>query len=311
MIAVGSRRTTIRLSFICGLVAFLPGGARPQQQIAEVPYLSGRITDNAEIFSQDSRGRLAAMMKAHEDATTNQIAILTMPSLENGSVEEFAARVFESWKLGRKGKDNGVLIIISPGDKRARIEVGRGLQGRITEEAAGRIVRDLMTPSFNLGDYDQGMEDGLRVVIGMLDVPGTPETATQEKAQASSEFFSGVEDIPITERILIGAFIFGIIGLFTIIGVVTPGAGWFLYLFLIPFWAMFPIIVVGTHGALVLLIIYLVGFPAAKLYLTRSVWYAKAKEALRIKGAAHIGGFFVSRKDASQHLWSSASQPQE
>ncbi len=309
MIAVGSRRPTMLLSFVCGLVAFLPGRATAQQQIAEVPYLSGRITDNAEIFSQDARGRLAAMIKAHEDVTTNQIAVLSMPSLENGSIEEFAGRVFESWKLGRRGKDNGVLIIISPGDKRARIEVGRGLQDRISEEAAGRIVRDLMTPNFNRGDYDRGMEDSLRFVIGMLDVPGAHGAAPQEKAQASGEFFSGVEDIPITERILIGAFIFGIIGLFTIIGVVTPGAGWFLYLFLIPFWALFPIIVVGTHGTLVLLITYLVGFPAAKLYLTRSVWYTKAKEALGIKGAAHIGGFFVSRKDAAQHLWSSAPQP--
>src|SRR4030095_11390875 len=95
-------------------------------------------------------------------------------------------------------------------------------------------------------------------------------------------------------RILLGLFIFGIIGLFTIIGVMTPGMGWFLYLFLIPFWAMFPIMIVGVKGALILVSIYLVGYPIAKLIVSRSAWYEKAKLELKKKGTATIGGFTMS-----------------
>ncbi|HET9663536.1 MAG TPA: hypothetical protein VFP00_04845, partial [Burkholderiales bacterium] len=116
-----------------------------------------------------------------------------------------------------------------------------------------------------------------------------------------------VPDLPLTERILFGAFIFGIIGLFTIIGVMTPGVGWFLYLFLIPFWAMFPIVVVGTKGALVLLACYLIGFPLAKFVLTRSAWYEKAKNDLKTKGHASIGGFSLGRSSSGSSSWSSSS----
>jgi len=119
---------------------------------------------------------------------------------------------------------------------------------------------------------------------------------------------SGFEDpdMPLGFRILLGAFIFGIIGLFTVLGIVTPGFGWFLYLFLIPFWAMFPIIVVGTKGALMCFISYLVLYPAAKIYLKSTDWYKKAKDDLKTKGTASIGGFRLS-SGGSGGSWSSGS----
>ena len=83
--------------------------------------------------------------------------------------------------------------------------------------------------------------------------------------------------MPLGMRILLGAFIFGIIGLFTILGILTPGFGWFMYLFLIPFWAMFPVVIVGTKGALVCFFTYLIVYPAAKLYLKHTPWYEKAQ----------------------------------
>jgi uncharacterized protein len=95
-------------------------------------------------------------------------------------------------------------------------------------------------------------------------------------------------------RILLGAFIFGVIGIFTVMGIVTPGMGWFLYVFLIPFWAMFPIIVVGVKGALVLLSVYVVGFPIAKLILRSRPWYAKAAAELKKTGRASFGGMVIT-----------------
>ena len=106
------------------------------------------------------------------------------------------------------------------------------------------------------------------------------------------------------ERILIGSFIFGIIGLFTVLGVVTPGVGWFLYFFLIPFWAMFPIVVVGTRGAFICLVTYVIAFPIAKLTIKNTGWYKKAKKSMRTKGRASIGGFTFS-SGGSGRSWSS------
>lgn len=273
---------------------------------ADVPFLSGRITDNAEILSQTNRRSLTELLKAHEDKTGNQIAVLTVTTLGGQNIEEYATAVFDAWKLGQKGKDNGVLIIVAPNERRMRIEVGYGLEATLTDLLAGRIISNIMTPRFKTGDYDGGVEAGAKAVITALAGGEVPEAGekTGPAAQKSSGF--NEPDLPLTQRILFGAFIFGIIGLFTVIGVLEPGMGWFLYFFLIPFWAMFPIIVVGTSGALYILITYVIGFPIAKLLIRNTDWYKKAQTDLGTKGQASIGGFLIS-SGGSGGSWSSGS----
>lgn len=288
------------------LVALLAAGSA---RAADIPYLTGRVVDDAEILSPAVRARLTGVLKAHEQRTTNQIAVLTVPTIQGTSIEEYAVAVFEQWKLGQKGKDNGVLVVVVPNDRRMRIEVGYGLEGALTDLAASRIIRNVMTPQFKAGDFDRGVELGIGAIIALLEGKAEPPQAASSAEKAGKEA-SGLQvpDLPLTERILFGAFIFGIIGLFTIIGVVTPGMGWFLYLFLIPFWAMFPIVIVGTEGALTLLGIYLVGFPLAKLLFARSAWYEKAQRDLKTKGRATLGGFtFGGSSGSSSSSWSSGS----
>ena len=276
----------------------------------DIPYLTGRVNDNAQILSENTRRSLTETLKEHEVRTTNQIVLLTMSSLEGESIEDFANKVFIEWKIGQKGKDNGILIVVVPDERKMRIEVGYGLEGTLTDLSAGRIISNLMAPRFREGDFDGGITDGTLAVISILDGKDLPESALVNETVNTSEQsdLSGFEnpDMPIATRILFGAFIFGIIGLFTVIGVFTPGVGWFLYFFLIPFWAMFPIIVVGTKGALVCLITYLILYPAAKLYLGKKGWYKQAKSDLRTKGKASIGGFVVT-SGGSGGSWSSGS----
>lgn len=265
----------------------------PTALALEVPYLTGRVTDEAEILSPETRRAISARLQAHEAATSHQVAVLTVPSLDGEGIEEFALRVFDAWQLGRKGEDNGVLLVVAPRDRRMRIEVGYGLEGRLTDLEAGRIVRGIMAPRFKAEDFNGGISQGVEAILAQLaggDVP-LPEAA--EASPRRESFFQGPE-LPIVERLLFGAFIFGIIGLFTVIGVMTPGAGWFLYFFLIPFWAMFPIVVVGTNGALTLLVTYLLAFPLAKIWLSRRPWYHRARQELLTKGRATIGGFTVT-----------------
>jgi uncharacterized protein len=297
------RRCYIRRFYLLlVLLAFIPAMAA-----LEVPRLSGRVTDDAHILSPEARERITNLLKYHEDRTTNQVAVLTVPSLKDEDIESFAVRVFEKWKLGRKGKDNGVLILIAVQDRRMRIEVGYGLEGELTDLEAGRIIRNIMTPRFKANDFDVGVTKGVQAIIAKLEgrEAAIPAEAPDSKNKSDS-FFSG-PDLPIVERILIGSFIFGIIGLFTVIGVLTPGMGWFLYLFLIPFWGMFPIIVVGAYGALAILCTYLVAFPIVKIIISRTAWYKKAAKGFKTKGRAHIGGFsFTSGGGSSSGGWSSS-----
>jgi uncharacterized protein len=262
---------------------------------AEIPYLTGRVNDNASVLSEATRNSLSEKLKEHETRTTNQIVVLTVPSLNGESIEDYAYNVFNEWKLGQKDKDNGILIVVVPDERRMRIEVGYGLEGTLPDILAGRIIQNIMAPRFREGDFDAGITEGVNAVIAILEGsdPTGMEGLNDTTGPEESSNFADLEspDMPLGMRILLGAFIFGIIGLFTILGILTPGFGWFMYLFLIPFWAMFPVVIVGTKGALVCFFTYLIVYPAAKLYLKHTPWYEKAQADLQTKGKASIGGF--------------------
>jgi len=277
-----------------------------QGQHADVPFLTGHVVDNAEALKSDTQRRLTELLRQHEQKTTNQIAVLTVPTLNGESVEEYAVRVFEQWKLGQKGKDNGILVVVVPQDRRMRIEVGYGLEGTLPDAIAARIIRNVMTPHFKEGDYDEGITKGVNAIIAQLE--GGPSQAgddTPQQAQRSE--FIKAPDMALHEKILFGAFIFGIIGLLTFIGIVTPGMGWFLYFFLIPFWAMFPIAIFGSGVTFYILITYLTGFPLAKILVSRSAWHRKAAEELKKKGHATVGGFTIGGGSSGGSSWSSGS----
>lgn len=283
-------------ALVAAALACLALVAAPANALTEVPYLSGRVVDQAGILSSPARDRISAMLKAHEDATGNQVAVLAVASLDGESVEDYAVRVFEDWKPGQRGKDNGVLVLVVPQDRRMRIEVGYGLEGTLTDAAASRVIRDLMTPRFREGNYDVGIEAGVTGIIQILEgrQPRDPEADWAAPTRSAAGFHVEAPDMPIAERILISLFVFGIIGLFTFIGLVTPGGmGWFLYVFLIPFWSMFPMALFGSSAALGIVGAYGIGYPLARLFITRMPWYRKAREDIKTKGFASIGGMTI------------------
>jgi uncharacterized protein len=261
---------------------------------ADVPYLTGRVVDDAQILSPDARTRLAAVLKAHEQATSNQIVVLTVPTIQPEGIEDYAVDVFNNWKLGQKGRNNGVLVVVVPQDRRMRIEVGYGLEPMLTDAMAGAIIRDVMTPAFKRADYDAGIQNGVAAIIARLEGKSvaTAAPAAVHQPLRSRNGFQRI-DMPWPQRILFSLFVFTIIGLFTFIGIATPGVGWFLYVFLIPFWSMFPMLLIGPTPTLVLVAAYLIGYPLAKLRLARTAWYQKAAVDLKTKGTATIGGFAV------------------
>lgn len=304
-------RARLMRAFAALLACLLPCLFAANVGAADIPLLSGRVVDNAELLSPAARSSIAAKLKAHEDKTGNQIAVLIIPTLEGESVEPYAVRVFETWKLGQKGKDNGALLLIVPKERKLRIEVGYGLEGTLTDAVTSRIIRNVIAPPFKAGQFDAGLEAGVAAMIGQLEGQGADALPSPAPATAKSAVKG--PNLSMTERILFGAFIFGIIGLFTVIGVTTPGMGWFLYVFLIPFWAMFPIVVVGFTATMVILGVYLVGFPIAKILIGRSDWYkknqlnaARGGRRSRMDGLSHSSGGWSSGSSAGSGSWGSS-----
>lgn len=141
----------------------------PQAEALEVPPLTGRVVDQAHLLSAEVSASLSADLAEHERRTGNQVVVLTLPSLEGEPLEEFSHRVATTWKLGRKGTDNGVLLLVVQGERKIRIEVGYGLEGTLTDAVSARIIRGEMVPRFRSGDIAGGIAAGAKAIIGTIE----------------------------------------------------------------------------------------------------------------------------------------------
>lgn len=112
----------------------------------EVPQLRARVTDEAGVLAADEVRELDRRLAAYEQATGRQIAVLVVRSLEGDPLEDFSIRVVEAWKLGRQGRDDGILVLLAMEERKARIEVGYGLEGEVTDLVSARIIHDVMRP---------------------------------------------------------------------------------------------------------------------------------------------------------------------
>jgi len=124
-----------------------------------------RVHDDAKVLSQQTVDYLENRLKVFEDSTTNQIAILIVPTLDGEDIEGFGIRAAKEWKLGTAGKDNGIIILLAINDRLMRIEVGHGLEGALPDATSNRIIRNEMAPSFRRGDYDGGIIAATNAVI--------------------------------------------------------------------------------------------------------------------------------------------------
>lgn len=228
-----------------------------------VPELWGqRVHDEAHILQQASIDQLEKNLKAYEDSTSNQIAILIVQSLDGDVLENYSIKVVEKWKLGQKGKDNGVLLLIAVDDHKMRIEVGQGLEGVLTDAQCSRIIRNEIAPSFRRSEFDVGVAAGVDGIIKAI--------GGEYKADDISES----NELSVSDRILFGAFIYLILGIFTLVSVFVQGGwGWGLYFFLMPFYALFGWIPFGTFSAgLGVLLVYAIVMLIVRLVFGYSPW---------------------------------------
>jgi uncharacterized protein len=156
----------MRAARLGALVLLVAVGCSATAALAvEVPPLEGRVNDRAALLTPDARTEIERKLAEYEVSSGHQFAVLTVPSLEGEAIEAFSLRVVESWKLGRKGKDDGLLMMVVKEPHGIRIEVGYGLEGSIPDALAGRIVRNVMAPAFRAGDFAAGIERGLDLLM--------------------------------------------------------------------------------------------------------------------------------------------------
>lgn len=140
----------------------------------EVPPLEARVNDRAGALTAVQKSELEARLAGYERKTGHQFAILIVPSLEGDPIEDFSLRVVEAWQLGRKGQDDGVLLLVALEDRKIRIEVGYGLEGDLPDVTAGRIVRELMAPAFQRGDIALGISRAVSAIAAATGGEGQP-----------------------------------------------------------------------------------------------------------------------------------------
>ena len=163
---IGTRRPWFLLLLLLTSLVML-AQSRPAKALA-VPSLTGRVNDYAAMLSPATRQQLDNVLASLEKEDSTQLAVLTINSLEGENLEEFSLQVAEKWRLGQKGLDNGALLIIAKNDRKLRIEVGYGLEGVLTDLTSGRIIRDIITPQFKNGNFDQGVIDGVAAMIAAV-----------------------------------------------------------------------------------------------------------------------------------------------
>jgi len=148
----------------------------------DFPPLTGRVVDNAGILNPDIRSDLADKSKYLEEKSGIQLVVATVPSLQGSDIETFANELFRTWKLGQAQKNNGVLLLVAPNERKVRIEVGYGLEGTLTDAVASVIISSAIVPRFKTGDFSGGVERG---VGGILDVLSGDTADWQPQAVAA------------------------------------------------------------------------------------------------------------------------------
>lgn len=155
------------------LPALLWAGATAAE--VKFPSLSGRVVDNANLLSQSTRYQLTELLQQHEKETSNQIVVVTLPDLQGLTVEEYGYQLGRHWKIGQKGKDNGVLLIVAPSERAVRIEVGYGLEGALTDALSANIIHTKILPYFRQGNFDAGVVNGTESIIAAIKNEYVPE----------------------------------------------------------------------------------------------------------------------------------------
>lgn len=155
---------------------------------ADFPTQVGYVTDFAGMFSASFRESLEEELSHFEKETTVEIAVATIENLGDYSIEEYAVRLFEDWKIGKKEKDNGILLLLAKEERKIKIEVGYGLEPVVTDGRAGRIIREKIRPNFKKENYEEGIKLAVAQIEDYIKT-GEPPKGAEAAQERLSKFF--------------------------------------------------------------------------------------------------------------------------
>jgi len=167
------------------LLSFCAVAAWAQSEVT-FPALTDRVTDQAKLLDSAQKAQLIAQLEAHESATSNQIVVVTVNSLQGLDIADYSLKLGRKWGIGTAEKDNGVLLVVAPKERKVRIEVGRGLEGALPDGLAGTIVRSNILPSFRESDYPRGISNGVTAIEQAIKGEYTPPPNAQKGKGGSS-----------------------------------------------------------------------------------------------------------------------------
>jgi uncharacterized protein len=149
------------------------------------PVLTSRITDQAGLLTADDYTAIQAELAALEQKSTDQVAVVTLKSLDGYAIEDYGYQLGRKWGIGEKGKDNGILLIVAPNERKVHIEVGRGLEPVMTDAMSSLIIQNAILPEFRRGDFSAGIRAGVRDINTVL--LGDGESVKERARQASND----------------------------------------------------------------------------------------------------------------------------
>lgn len=155
------------------------------------PPLTGRVVDDAGILSPQTQEHVTALLAEEEKETGNQVVVATLKSLQGYTIEQYGYQLGRAWGIGRKGKDNGALLIVVPSAHAVRIEVGYGLEGALTDAQGKVIIDQFMLPAFRRGDYDQGVTAGTEAIVKVLGGVRFPPSGQNETSSDRDQRVTG------------------------------------------------------------------------------------------------------------------------
>jgi len=240
-----------RLAVLCSIVGFISGISRADAQ--SLPDPVGKVNDFAGALEASQRATLESQLEDLERETSAEVALVTVPTLDGRSVEEYANALFNTWGIGKQGRDNGVLVLVAVQDRTMRIEVGYGLEGVLSDGLAGALMRETFLPRFRDDDYRAGILDGMTRVIDIVRraEPLTPAqlAALEQSAAAARKSWAWLWFMAIFAGL--GSFMAGTaagakVAVQLVFGIIFAGAALVLSTFIMPIAA---VVVLGLFAA--------------------------------------------------------------
>lgn len=184
--------TRLPYLLLLALLCFGGAGAAMAQPLAPIPPLDSPVVDTTGTLDAAQRQALVQQALALQQRKGSQLQVLVVPSTQPEDIAQYATRVFEQWRIGRKGVDDGVLLLVAKDDRRVRIEPGYGLEGAIPDAVANRVIQEYLVPRFRQDDYAGGIADATAVLVRLVDGEALPAPVASNRGSGDGEATFGI-----------------------------------------------------------------------------------------------------------------------